>query len=144
MEAFVMSSFEPLRASFRRYVRLDCQVVREHDFRLVGDLALDLSTKGMQVRACRRVLTGEEVLVTFKPPRSNEWFDAQGVVARVLHGRRPADYGLSFGIEFVNLSKDDEPRLFEHLRGLSAPDAQRPPRPLVASAPPSQRLIRAA
>ena len=46
-----MSSLEPFRASFRRYVRIDCQVVREHDFRLIGDLALDLSTKGMLVRA---------------------------------------------------------------------------------------------
>ncbi|OJY26016.1 MAG: hypothetical protein BGO98_36130 [Myxococcales bacterium 68-20] len=125
-----MSFLEPIRTSFRRYVRIDCQVVREHDFRMVGDLALDLSTKGMLVRANERVLTGEEVVVSFKLPRSNEWFDAQGVVARVLHGRRPGDYGLSFGIEFVNLSKDDELILFEHLRGLAAPDAQRPPRPL--------------
>ena len=124
---------EPIRSSFRRFVRIDCQVVREHDFRLVGDLALDLSTRGMLVRAKHRVLTGEEVVVSFKPPRSNEWFDAQGVIARVLHGRRPGDYGLSFGIEFVNLSKDDELILFEQMRGLAAPDAQRPPRPLVAS-----------
>ena len=125
-----MSFLEPIRTSFRRYVRIDCQVVREHDFRMVGDLALDLSTKGMLVRANERVLTGEEVGGSCKLPRSNEWFDAPGVVARVLHGRRPGDYGLSFGIEFVNLSKDDELILFEHLRGLAAPDAQRPPRPL--------------
>jgi hypothetical protein len=137
-----MSSPEPFRTSFRRYVRLDCQVVREFDFRLIGDLALDLSTKGMLVRARERVLTGEEVVVSFQMPRSNTWFDAQGVIARVLHGRRPGDYGLSFGIEFVNLSLDDELLLFEHLRGKAAPDAQRPPRPLVA--PSSQRIVRAA
>lgn len=122
---------EPFRASFRRYVRLDCQVVREHDFKLVGDLVLDLSTQGMLVRATRRVLTGEEVIVSFKPPRSNEWFDAQGIVARVVHGRRPGDYGLSFGVELINLDRDDELRLFEHLRGSGAPDPQRPPRPLL-------------
>jgi hypothetical protein len=122
---------EALRASFRRYVRLDCQVVREHDFTLVGDLVLDLSTNGMLVRAKRRVLTGEEVIVAFKPPRSNRWFDAQGVVARVVHGRRPGDTGLSFGVEFYNLGASDEELLFEHLRGLSPPDAQRPPRPLL-------------
>jgi len=125
---------DPIRASFRRFVRLDCQVIREFDFKEVGNLALDLSTRGMLVRASRRVLTGEEVVVSFKPPRSNEWFDAQGIVARVIHGRRPGDYGLSFGIEFINLSKDDELRLFEHLRGLGAPDAQRPPRPLTRAA----------
>jgi PilZ domain len=137
-----MRSLEPIRASFRRYVRLDCQVVREHDFRLIGDLALDLSTRGMLVRARERVLTGEEVIVSFKPPRSNAWFDAQGVVARVLHGRRPGDYGLSFGIEFVNLSQADELILFEQLRGIAAPDAQRPPRPLVAMEHPA--IVRAA
>lgn len=133
---------EPFRASFRRYVRLDCQVVREHDFRLVGDLALDLSTSGMLVRAVRcgrsgrepRVLTGEEVIVSFKPPRSNAWFDAQGIVARVLHGRRPGDDGLSFGVEFQNLSREDELVLFDRLRGLSPPDAMRPPRPLLRAA----------
>jgi hypothetical protein len=123
---------EPIRASFRRYVRLDCQVVREHDFRLVGDLALDLSTTGIRVRARQRVLTGEELIISFKPPRSNRWFDAQGTVARVLHGRRPGDWGLSFGVAFHALSRDDEHVLFEHLRGLPAPDALRPPRPLAA------------
>src|SRR5262245_43370557 len=93
-------SAESLRASLRRYVRLDCQVVREHGFPLIGDLALALSTTGMLVRACRRILTGEEVIVAFKPPRSNGWFDVQGTIARVIHGRRPGDYGLSFGLEF--------------------------------------------
>lgn len=130
---------EPIRKHFRRYVRLDCQVVREFDFKLVGDLALDLSPGGMLVRAkapnmgaprTMPVLTGEEVVVSFKPPRSNTWFDAQGVVARVVHGRRPGDYGLSYGIELQNLSSEDEQRLFEHLRGAGRPDAQRPPRPL--------------
>lgn len=127
---------EPIRRTLRRYVRLDCQVVRDFDFQLVGDLALDLSPKGMLVRAKKHdkricpVLTGEELVVTFKPPRSNTWFDAQGVVARVVHGRRPGDYGLSYGIEFHGLSADDEQLLFEHLRGSGRPDASRPPRPL--------------
>jgi hypothetical protein len=121
---------EPVRRSFRRYVRLDCQVVREHDFVVVAELALDLSTRGMLVRAKRRVLTGEEVVVSFKPPRCNLWFDAQGTVARVVHGRRPGDYGLSFGIEFHDVEPDAERLLFEHLRGMSAPEPMRPPRPL--------------
>lgn len=127
-----MPSLEPIRASFRRYVRIDCQVVREHDFRLIGDLALDLSTKGMLVRARERILTGEEVFVSFKLPHTGEWFDTEGVVARVLHGRRPGDSGLAFGVEFVNLSWEHELELFESLRGHYAPDAQRPPRTLVA------------
>ncbi len=130
-----MSSLEPVRSAFRRFVRIDCQVVREHDFRLVGDLALDLSTKGMLVRGCGvRLLTGEELLVAFRPPHSNVWIDAQGIVARVLHGRRPGDTGLSFGIEFHEMEKAHEELLFDKLRGMHAPDALRPPRPLVSRA----------
>ena len=122
---------EPVRQSFRRFVRIDCQVVREHDFSLVGDLALDLSTKGMLVRARRRVLTGEELLVAFRPPRCNRWIDAHGTVARVVHGRRPGDTGLSFGIEFHGMESEYQELIFEKLRGMVAPDAMRPPRPLV-------------
>ncbi len=122
---------EPVRTSFRRYVRTPCQVVREHDFTLVGDLALDLSTNGMLVRAVKRVLTGEEVFLAFRPPRSNRWIDAQGVVARVVHGRRPGDMGLSFGIEFHTIDDDHREHLFEALRYMHAPDPMRPPRPLV-------------
>ena len=121
---------EPVRRSFRRFVRLDCQVVRESDFKLVADLALDLSTQGMLVRSKARVLTGEEVVVSFKPPRCNKYFDAIGIVARVLHGRRPGDIGPSLGIEFIGVSREDEELLFEHLRGMAAPDPLRPPRML--------------
>jgi len=129
----VTPSLEPVRRAFRRFVRIDCQVVREHDFRLVGDLALDLSTKGMLVRARSRVLTGEELLIAFRPPRSNRWIDAQATVARVVHGRRPGDTGLSFGIEFHNMEMEHEDLIFEKLRGMIAPDAMRPPRPLIPS-----------
>lgn len=129
-----MSSIELVRTSFRRFVRVDCQVVRIRDFRLVADLALDLSTRGMLVRACRgeRLLTGEELVVSFRPPRSNDWFDAQATVARVIHGRRPGDGGLCFGLEFHDVAKHDEQLLFDHIRGMSAPDPARPPRPLLA------------
>ncbi len=125
-------SHAPVRYAFRRFVRVDCQVVREFDFRLVGDLALDLSTRGMRVRGCGvNVLTGEELLIAFRPPRSNVWIDAEATVARVLHGRRPGDTGLSFGVEFQGLAREHEELLFEQLRGLGVPDAMRPPRPLV-------------
>jgi hypothetical protein len=134
-----MPSAEPVRRAFRRYVRLDCQIVREHDFRLVGDLALDLSTKGMLVRATARVLTGEELVISFKPPRSNLWFDAEATIARVVHGRRPGDYGLCFGVEFHGVGREDEALLFEHLRGMTAPDPLRPPRPLARASAPAVR-----
>ena len=134
-----MPSAEPVRRAFRRFVRVDCQVVRVHDFKLVGDLALDLSTGGMLVRANRRVLTGEELVVAFKPPRSNAWFDAQAIVTRVLHGRRPGDLGLSFGLEFYDVGIEQQALLFEQLRGMAAPDPMRPLRVLA-----DKRELRAA
>ena len=128
-----MPLVQPVRSEFRRYVRLPCEVVREHDFRLIADLALDLSTRGMLVRARERVLTGEEVVVAFQAPRSNLWFDALGTVTRVLHGRRPGDYGVCLGIEFYAMSPATERLLFEHLRGIPGPEALRPLRQLVAA-----------
>lgn len=120
------------RRTVRRYVRLDCTIVREHDFKIVSDLVLDLSTFGLLARAKVPVLTGEELIVTFKPPRSNRWFDAEATVARVIHGRRDGDGGVCLGIEFHNVSPDDQALLFEHLRGLQRPEPQRERRRLVA------------
>jgi hypothetical protein len=133
-----MDAHSPRRA-FRRYVRIDCQVVREHDFRLIGDLALDLSERGMLVRTKERVLTGEDVVVSFRPPSSNRFVDALGHVARVVHGRRPGDRGRCLGIELYGMNDEDRRILWESLRGLPAPEPLRDPmRGIVA------RLIRAA
>ncbi len=115
------------RRAFRRYVRIDCQVVREHDFRVIGELALDLSERGMLVTTRERVLTGEEVVVSFRPPSSNRFVDAVGHVARVLHGRRPGDRGRCLGIEFDTMDWHDRRHLWESLRGLPAPEALRDP-----------------
>ncbi|MBL8605983.1 MAG: PilZ domain-containing protein [Myxococcales bacterium] len=120
------------RRSFRRFVRLDCQVVRERDLATIGDLALDLSTDGMLVRGTQRVLTGEEVIVSFRPPRSNRLIDAMGTVARVIHARRPTDrQGFSVGVEFEWLNDEDRDYLFERLRGLEPAPPSRPLRALV-------------
>lgn len=141
------------RRAFRRFVRIDCQVVRERDFKLIGDLALDLSERGMLVRTSERVLTGEEVVVSFRPPRSNRFVDALGHVARVIHGRRPGDhlcatrsgfagseYGRQLGIEFYAMDEDDRHHLWDCLRGLPAPDPMRDPaRGIIARLAPRKR-----
>ncbi len=115
------------RRAFRRYVRIDCEVVREHDFRVVGNLALDLSERGMLVQTRERVLTGEDIVVCFKPPSSNRYVDALGHVARVVHGRRPGDRGRCLGIELYAMDAEDRHHLFECLRGLPAPEPLRDP-----------------
>ena len=116
------------RRAFRRYVRLDCQVVRERDFRLIAELAIDLSTDGMQVITKEPILSGEEVIVSFKPPRSNVWVDAQATVARVVHGRRPSDRGRRcLGLSFHAMDSNEQSILWECLRGLPAPEPARDP-----------------
>jgi hypothetical protein len=122
----ILARKQPRRA-FRREVILSCQVVRERDFRLVADLALDLSTEGMLVSTQERVLTGEELLVSFRPPRSRRWVDLQATVARVVHGRRPSDRGRCLGLSFHGVGEADRRLLFQHLRGLPAPEPARLP-----------------
>jgi hypothetical protein len=123
----ILSRPTPRRA-FRRFVRLDCQVVRDRDFLPLSDLALDLSTDGMLVQTSTRILTGEEVVFAFRPPRSNRWIDGVATVARVVHGRRPGDRGRAIGLEFSGLERRDVEHLWECLRGLPPPTPLRDPR----------------
>ena len=104
------------RRAFRHAVRLPCQIVRERDFRLVAELAVDLSTDGMLVRTELPVLTGEGLLVSFRPPHATAWLDAQAVVARVVHGRRPGDRGRCLRLTFQGLDEDLRELLFRGLR----------------------------
>lgn len=96
------------RRSVRRYVRLqegECEVVRERGFKLLGRHVVDMSTSGMRIAALDHALTGEPVVLTFRAPESNTWVDAEGVVARVIHGRRDFDFGASIAIQFEGLAE---------------------------------------
>lgn len=113
------------RQTIRRAVRVECQVVRERDFKLLGKSAIDLSTRGMLVETDARVLTGEEVFVAFKSPRTRQWFDCQATVARVVHGRRPYDGGRFLGLKFEGLDDWQSFVLKSDLRGLAPPFPKR-------------------
>ncbi len=106
------------RRAFRHAVTLPCQIVRERDFRLVADVALDLSTEGMRVPTGLRVLTGEPLLVSFQAPRSRRWIDTAAVVTRVVHGRRPGDLRRALGVSFQGLDREARQLLFGQLRDL--------------------------
>lgn len=93
------------RRSVRRYVRLECEVVRERGFRLLGKHAVDMSTSGMRIAALDQALTGEPVILSFRAPDSDTWIDAEGVVARVVHGRRDFDFGPSIAIQFSEVQE---------------------------------------
>jgi len=112
------------RQTMRRAVRVPCQVVREHDFKLIGKSAIDLSTRGMLLECDTRVLTGEEVIVAFRSPKTRMWFDCPATVARVVHGRRPYDCGRFLGIQF-DLDEWQSFALKTELRGLPPPFPKR-------------------
>jgi hypothetical protein len=120
------------RRIVRRAVRVECQVVRERDFRLLGSRGVDLSPMGMLVMgggaSDAKVLTGEPVVVSFRMPLSAYWFDAEATVARVIHGRRPGDTGRSFGLAFEPLEHDAVAFLRRALRGVPPPLPKRTPR----------------
>jgi c-di-GMP-binding flagellar brake protein YcgR len=117
------------RRTLRRAVRVDCQVVRERDFKLLGDWALDLSTDGMLVITRDIVLTGEEVIVSFPIPRTRVIIDAVATVARVVHGRRPTDRDRrALGIAFDSIEPEHQRLLRASLRHIPPPLPSRRPR----------------
>ncbi|HEX7663386.1 MAG TPA: PilZ domain-containing protein, partial [Polyangiaceae bacterium] len=85
----------------------------------IARIGLDLSTEGMLVKADAKVLTGEEVSVTFRAPYGRT-FAVRATVARVLHGRRPGDSGPCLGLEFYDHDDAFKAALFQHLRGWPA------------------------
>ncbi len=114
----------------RRHVRhrvcMRCQVVRERDFRLVSERIIDLSDGGLMVAAKDPVLTGENLIVTFRVPWLDRWIDAETVVTRVIHGRRRGDPGHALGLAFEHLDPRSRRLLEMHTGGL--PEATPTPR----------------
>ncbi len=93
------------RRSVRHNVRLNCQVVRERDFRLIADRIVNLSETGLLVSPADPVLTGERLIVSFQIPHSGYWVDAEATVARVVHGRRPGEYSRCLALELENVEE---------------------------------------
>jgi hypothetical protein len=116
------------RQTLRRVVQVDCAVVRERDFKLLATRTRDLSTNGMLVPTDAVVLTGEDVLVAFRAPKTSAWFHCQATVARVVHGRRAEDGGRCLGIAFDSLDLWSQMILGDKLRGLPPPLPRRPVR----------------
>jgi hypothetical protein len=116
------------RQTIRHVVQVDCEVVRERDFKLLARRTLDLSTSGMLVPTDTVVLTGEDVIVSFRAPKTWHWFDCPATVARVIHGRRPEDSGRCLGIAFDSLDLWSQIVLRDKLRGLPPPLPRRPVR----------------
>lgn len=116
------------RGAGRRAVRVDCQVVRERDFKLLGETGLDLSADGMFLLSSAPALTGDELIVSLRVPGTDRWIDTAATVARVVHGRRQGDRGRGFGVRFEPLCAEDRQLLRWVLRRMPPPLPARTPR----------------
>lgn len=104
---------------------LTCQVVRERDFRLVADQALDLSPDGMLVKSDSELAIGEALIVSFKATQLGLWFDSEATVARIVKGRRDGDRGTGIGLSFSTLDRVKRLILRGHLRRVPPPVPRR-------------------
>jgi hypothetical protein len=96
------------RRTVRRSVFVDCQVVRESTFDLIGERAVDLSQAGMLLLSERAARIGEELIVTFRVPGTRAWVDTTATVVRLVRGFRRGDRGPAIGLAFDPLSTSDD------------------------------------
>jgi hypothetical protein len=116
------------RKSVRKVTSVTCQVVREHDFKLVGESTLDLSPDGMLVPTELDVAPGDVLIVSFQTTDFGIWFDTEAVAARVVHGKRNTDKQKAVGVRFETLDKVKRLILKGHLRKARPPVPARTPR----------------
>lgn len=117
------------RRIVRRAVRTDCEAVAIKGFRLISTRVIDMSPHGLLVACDGGAQVGEEVVISFRAPASNQWFDAVSRVARVVEGYRPTDPGYCAGLRFERISLEARLDLAERLRGLPPPVPKRGLRP---------------
>jgi hypothetical protein len=116
------------RREVRRAVRLACTIVRERDFRLVSERAVDVSPDGMLVLTEYELSPGESVHVSFRATELGLWFDTEAKVARVVRGRRPGDPGRAVGLSFSSMGRVKRMILRSHLKRVPPPIPRRPQR----------------
>ena len=113
------------RREVRRAITIPCQIVRERDFRLIAETALDVSPDGMLVATDVDVEPGENVFVSFRATELGLWFDTEADVARVVRGRRPGDKGKGIALRFSTMSRVKRLILRDHLRRVPPPIPRR-------------------
>lgn len=116
------------RHEIRKAVSIDCQVVRERDFRLIASRTIDLSPDGMLVPIEEDIAIGEPLVVTFQATQLGIWFDSEATVSRLLHGRRDYDKRPCMGLTFSTLDRVKRLVLRGHLRRVPPPLPKRAPR----------------
>jgi len=116
------------RRAPRHAVPVECQVVRDDDFAMLGERAVDVSTCGMLVLSKENASVGQEVVVSLRIPGKESWLDTRGKIVRIAEGRRATDVGKALGIEFDPLGEDARHALEEALCAYPTVAPSRPPR----------------
>lgn len=94
--------FGDRRRALRVPISVRCQAVTDEDFSLLGEEITDLSPRGLLLRAEGIPAdVGEVVLVSFRPPRSNVWIDAEARIVRLLVGTERGAPGFALHIERI-------------------------------------------
>ena len=88
------------RRTPRAAVDVRCQAVAEYDFFLLGEEIVNLSSEGLLLRSDGTpAQVGERVLVSFQPPESEHWIDANGTVVRLVTGQTPGAPGVGLRLD---------------------------------------------
>jgi hypothetical protein len=95
------------RQASRRAVRLPCEAVRDLGFVRVGERLVDLSSTGAFLESDALLDLGEEVILSFRAPRTRLWMDARGIVVRRIQGKRLGDRARGVGLRFLPLDAAD-------------------------------------
>lgn len=117
------------RRSLRRAVSVECEMESDLWDGQVPFRVTDLSDEGLWLRTGLPIECGEQVMVSFAPPRwpRNEPLVALASVVRVAMPRRREDHEHSgMGLRLVDLSPDERHLLRVALRGLPPPLKREP------------------
>lgn len=110
---------ESRRATLRRAVTVDCQVLSEYWDEPVRIEASDLSHEGMWLDTPLPLEMGEPLLLSFTPPRTELPITAVARVARVGMWRRARDrYPIGMGLSFTDVEPGERELLRTSLLGI--------------------------
>lgn len=113
------------RAHPRHRVVTDCVIRSRHG--IVAEETIDTSWDGVRASAVAPVLTGEEVEIALRVPRSHFWLRAAGRVARVVHGRRWEDRAVAIGVALTSMHGFDRVLWGQAIARYPSPPAERGP-----------------
>ncbi|MCA9621438.1 MAG: PilZ domain-containing protein [Myxococcales bacterium] len=103
---------EESRRVARRWVELDCELITKTADRPLPSRCLDLSPLGMALTTQVVLADGEEVVVSFRPPREDEEMILFGRVRHAVPSGQPT------GVAFEATTIEERISLFDALRGI--------------------------